>query len=100
MRLDDGCNNNLNGSSVTENERWSCSGDTSLVEPEILEDMGVSMLADEASRESIQTQLKTQECTISPKNFEAEKKLKKLKTAQENQESFKDTSFSADPNDR
>lgn len=100
MRLDDGCNNNINGSSVTENERWSCSGDTSLVEPEILEDMGVSMLADEASRESLQTQLKTQECTISPKNFEAERKSKKLKTAHEKQENFKSTNFSADHIDR
>lgn len=66
MRLDDGCNNNIDNE-VKENEHWSCAGDTSLVEPEILEDMGVSMLADgEGSRESL---LKTQECTISPKNF-------------------------------
>ncbi|KAL7288698.1 hypothetical protein TKK_0017423 [Trichogramma kaykai] len=76
MRLDDGCNNNLNGDSEQESEKWSCAGDTSLVEPEILQDMGVSMLADgEASRESLQA-MKTQECTISPKNFTTEKHLK------------------------
>ncbi|XP_043249572.1 S-phase kinase-associated protein 2 [Colletes gigas] len=55
LRLDKNCNNNLNStlnSASKNNENWSCSGDTSLVEPEILEDMGVSMLEDEASQES------------------------------------------------
>lgn len=54
LRLDDNCNNNLNStlnSASKTNEKWSRSGDTSLVEPEILEDMGVSMLEDEASHE-------------------------------------------------
>ncbi|XP_011495682.1 PREDICTED: S-phase kinase-associated protein 2 isoform X2 [Ceratosolen solmsi marchali] len=93
MRLDDGCNNNLNSASVKESERWSCSGDTSLVEPEILEDMGVSMLADgEASRESLQI-LKTQECTISPKNFESNRHSKNKSTMYETKETFKSTSF-------
>lgn len=49
--LDDNCNNNLNGSlnnTSNNSTQWLCSGDTSLVEPEILEDMGVSMLEDEA----------------------------------------------------
>ncbi|XP_043463038.1 S-phase kinase-associated protein 2 [Leptopilina heterotoma] len=55
VRLDDGCNNNLN--EITETSKsnathWSCSGDTSFVEPEILEDMGVSMLEDEESCEN------------------------------------------------
>ncbi|XP_033338576.2 S-phase kinase-associated protein 2 [Megalopta genalis] len=52
LRLDDGCNNNLNGilnEKPVSNERWSYSGDGSLVEPEILADMGVGMLEDEAS---------------------------------------------------
>lgn len=90
MRLDDGCNNNINGTPVEENEKWSCSGDTSLVEPEILEDMGVSMLADEeASRESFQA-LKTQECTISPKNFNH---LKTANTIYESQETYKSNDF-------
>ena len=64
MRLDDGCNNNLNEStevSTNSSTHWSCSGDTSLVEPEILEDMGVSMLEDEESRESDLKKLRTEE---------------------------------------
>lgn len=55
VRLDDGCNNNLNEISETSKSNgthWSCSGDTSFVEPEILEDMGVSMLEDEESCEN------------------------------------------------
>ncbi|XP_078050740.1 S-phase kinase-associated protein 2 isoform X2 [Augochlora pura] len=54
LRLDDSCNNNLNSILNEEpinNESWSYSGDGSLVEPEILTDMGVSMLEDEASSE-------------------------------------------------
>ena len=64
MRLDDGCNNNLNALSETSKNNsthWSCSGDTSLVEPEILEDMGVSMLEDENSCESDLKKLRTQD---------------------------------------
>lgn len=101
MRLDDGCNNNLNVPSVKENETWSCSGDTSLVEPEILEDMGVGMLADgEGSRESSQT-LKTQECTISPKNFEAERhSTRSVDTDLVTQETFKGSSFESASLDR
>jgi F-box and leucine-rich repeat protein 1 (S-phase kinase-associated protein 2) len=100
MRLDDGCNNNLNNASVKERERWSCSGDTSLVEPEILEDMGVSMLADgEASRESLQT-LKTQECTISPKNFESGRHSKNKNAIYEAKETFKSKSFEPTNGDR
>ncbi|XP_076387670.1 S-phase kinase-associated protein 2 isoform X3 [Megachile rotundata] len=52
LRLDDTCNNNLNStlnSASKNNANWSCSGDGTLVEPEILEDMGVSMLEDEAT---------------------------------------------------
>ncbi|XP_066597239.1 S-phase kinase-associated protein 2 isoform X2 [Prorops nasuta] len=57
IRLEDGCNNNLNStlnSASKNNTKWTCAGDTSLVEPEILEDMGVSILVDvEASCESL-----------------------------------------------
>ncbi|XP_015603371.1 S-phase kinase-associated protein 2 isoform X2 [Cephus cinctus] len=78
MRLDDGCNNNLNSTlnSASKNgARWSCTGDTSLVEPEILEDMGVSMLQDEeVSCESLK-KLQSQECTISPTSSESSRQL-------------------------
>ncbi|XP_043275668.1 S-phase kinase-associated protein 2 isoform X2 [Venturia canescens] len=78
MRLDDGCNNNLNSTlnSASKNgARWTCSGDTSLVEPEILEDMGVSMLDDEdASRESMK-KLQSQEDVISLSSSENSRQL-------------------------
>lgn len=65
MRLDDGCNNNLDLNSTldsaSKNTRWTCAGDTSLVEPEILEDMGVSMLEDEEVSCGSIKKLKTQE---------------------------------------
>lgn len=47
--MDDGCNNNLNSTVNSESQNstgWSYSGNASLIEPEILEDMGVSMLED------------------------------------------------------
>ncbi|XP_015521230.2 S-phase kinase-associated protein 2 isoform X1 [Neodiprion pinetum] len=69
IRLDDGSNNNLNStlnSATKNNTRWTCAGDTSLVEPEILEDMGVSMLEDEEMSGGSVKKLKTHECTISP----------------------------------
>ncbi|KAF7995075.1 hypothetical protein HCN44_004547 [Aphidius gifuensis] len=50
MRLDDGCNNNLE---TTKNDGWTCPVDTSLVEADVMVDLGVSMLADETSCESI-----------------------------------------------
>lgn len=56
MKLDDGCNNNLNSTLNSESKngrRWSYRGDTSLVEPEVLVDLGVSMLDDDASSESL-----------------------------------------------
>ncbi|XP_012270645.1 S-phase kinase-associated protein 2 isoform X2 [Orussus abietinus] len=74
IRLDDGCNNNLNSTlnSISKSSvRWSCASDASLVEPEILEDMGVSMLEDEeVSCESLK-KLQSQECTISPTSSES-----------------------------
>lgn len=57
MRLDDGCNNNLettlNGTSKNDDNRWTCPVDTSLVEADVMVDLGVSMLADETSCESV-----------------------------------------------
>ncbi|XP_008547550.1 S-phase kinase-associated protein 2 isoform X1 [Microplitis demolitor] len=56
VKLDDGCNNNLNSTLNSESKngrRWSYRGDTSLVEPEVLVDLGVSMLDDDASSESL-----------------------------------------------
>lgn len=51
LRLDDSCNNNLNSNAADspskDNGKWSYSGNASLVEPEILEEMGVSMLEGE-----------------------------------------------------
>lgn len=100
IKLDDGCNNNVNGTAVKENERWSCSGDTSLVEPEILEDMGVGMLTDgEGSRESSQN-LKTQECLLSPKKYESDKHTKSSDTAYQSQETFRTASFESTNVDR
>ncbi|CAG5104254.1 Similar to SKP2: S-phase kinase-associated protein 2 (Homo sapiens) [Cotesia congregata] len=60
MKLDDGCNNNLNSTLNSESKngrRWSYRGDTSLVEPEVLVDLGVSMLDDDASLESFKKPL-------------------------------------------
>jgi len=47
--LDNGCNNNLNSTlngDFRNSTKWPYSGNASLIEPEILEDMGVSMLED------------------------------------------------------
>ncbi|XP_048505056.1 S-phase kinase-associated protein 2 isoform X2 [Athalia rosae] len=77
MRLDDGCNNNLNStlnSATKSNTRWTCAGDTSLVEPEILEDMGVSMLEDEEVSCESMKKLQSHECTISPTSSESSRK--------------------------
>lgn len=52
LRLDDSCNNNFNSTlnSASKNSgKWTCSGDGNLAEAGIFEDMGVSMLEDEAS---------------------------------------------------
>ncbi|XP_053994196.1 S-phase kinase-associated protein 2 [Hylaeus volcanicus] len=68
LRLDNNCNNNLNStlnSASKNNEKWLSSGDTNLVEPEILEDMGVSMLEDETSHESTKKS-QSREDPISP----------------------------------
>ncbi|KAK0167573.1 hypothetical protein PV327_004952 [Microctonus hyperodae] len=72
MKLDDGCNNNLNStlnSDSKNNGRWSRPGDTSLVEPEVMVDLGVSMLDDEESSESLRKS-PSHEPTIFPNNYE------------------------------
>lgn len=79
VRLDDGCNNNLN--EITETSKsntthWSCSGDTSFVEPEILEDMGVSMLEDEESCESDLKKPRLQEPSPTQSQINRENSLK------------------------
>ncbi|XP_006622814.1 S-phase kinase-associated protein 2 isoform X2 [Apis dorsata] len=68
LRLDDSCNNlndTLNSASKN-NTKWSYSGDANLVEPEILEDMGVSMLEDEASSYESTKKTDSLERTTSP----------------------------------
>ena len=87
MRVDDGSNNNTNVA-TKDSKQWTYSGDTSLVEPEILEDMGVSMLADgESSQENKIPLLKTQECTISPKKFD-KNKIRKSENALKKKENY------------
>lgn len=56
--------------------RWSYSGNTSFVEPEILEDMGVSMLEDPVANDESTKQLQSQVCIISPVSSDSNKKLK------------------------
>ncbi|KAK2586549.1 hypothetical protein KPH14_011439 [Odynerus spinipes] len=77
MRLDDGCNNlNSTFNSTSKNStRWSYTADSSLVEPEILEDMGVSMLDNETINCDNVKKLQSQDCTISPNNADNNKRL-------------------------
>ncbi|XP_070154127.1 S-phase kinase-associated protein 2 isoform X1 [Polyergus mexicanus] len=72
LRLDDGCNNNLNSTvnSESQNTRWSYSGNASLIEPEILEDMGVSMLEDGI----VNCEKTSGDCIILPANLVNNKK--------------------------
>ena len=100
MRFGVDLEDEVNGMIEEENENWLCAGDTSLVEPEILEDMGVGMLVDgETSRESIQT-MKTQECTIPPKNFEKEMKKQSSKSKYESEELLKSVGLEQINNNR
>lgn len=55
--------------------RWSYSGNTSFVEPDILEDMGVSMLEDPVANDENIKQLQSQTCIISPICSDSNKKL-------------------------
>lgn len=74
LRLDNGCNNNLNGTlnSDSENDtKWSYSGNASLIEPEILEDMGVSMLEDGVANYESTKRLQSEEYTILSENLDS-----------------------------
>ncbi|XP_011259232.1 S-phase kinase-associated protein 2 isoform X1 [Camponotus floridanus] len=74
LRLDDGCNNNLNSTVNSESQSstgWSYSGNASLIEPEILEDMGVSMLEDGI----VNCEKTSGDCIILPANLINNKKL-------------------------
>ncbi|XP_050453026.1 S-phase kinase-associated protein 2 isoform X1 [Cataglyphis hispanica] len=73
LRLDDGCNNNLNSTVNSESQnstRWSYSGNASLIEPEILEDMGVGMLEDG----TVNCEKTSGDCIILPANLVNNKK--------------------------
>ncbi|XP_043596871.1 S-phase kinase-associated protein 2 isoform X2 [Bombus pyrosoma] len=85
LRLDDSCNNNLNdslNSTSKHSAKWSCSGDTSLVEPEILEEMGVSMLEDGASNCESMKKSHSFEQTISPTILDNNGQYKKMNDSQ------------------
>ncbi|XP_032675735.1 S-phase kinase-associated protein 2 [Odontomachus brunneus] len=74
--LENTCNNNLNNNMPQNSRRWSYSGNTSFVEPEILEDMGVSMLEDPVTNDESTKQLQSQVCIISPVSSGNNKKLR------------------------
>jgi len=70
--LDNGCNNNLNNTLNNHSEnstKWPYSGDASLIEPEILEDMGVSMLEDGVTNCENTKRLQSEKCTILAENL-------------------------------
>lgn len=72
--MDDGCNNNLNGTldSDSQNDtKWPYSGNASLIEPEILEDMGVGMLEDGVTNYESTKRLQSEECTILSENLDS-----------------------------
>lgn len=72
--MDDGCNNNLNGilESDSQNDtKWPYSGNASLIEPEILEDMGVGMLEDGITNYESTKRLQSEECTILSENLDS-----------------------------
>ncbi|XP_012233129.1 S-phase kinase-associated protein 2 [Linepithema humile] len=80
--LDNDCNNILNSSfdsGSQSNTRWSYSGTASLVEPEILEDMGVGMLEDERNCKNTKT-LESEDCTVLPISLDHNKRLLTNKT--------------------
>lgn len=76
LRLDDGCNNNLNStlnSDSRNSTKWPYSGNASLIEPEILEDMGVGMLEGGVAN-YVQKRLQSEECTILSENLDSNNK--------------------------
>ncbi|XP_017764417.1 PREDICTED: S-phase kinase-associated protein 2 isoform X2 [Eufriesea mexicana] len=95
LRLDDSCNNNLNSSlnSTSKNSaRWSCSADGN-VEPEILEDMGVSMLEDEASSCESTKKSDSLERTISPTISGNSGQCEKVNSFQRQESVYRGSSF-------
>ncbi|EZA53352.1 S-phase kinase-associated protein [Ooceraea biroi] len=66
LHLDDGCNNNLNSTlnNESQNTRWSYSGDVSLLEPEVLKDMGVGLLEENIINCGSTKKLQSDECTV------------------------------------
>ncbi|CAK9796887.1 S-phase kinase-associated protein 2 [Anthophora plagiata] len=103
LRLDDSCNNNLNStlnSTSKNNAKWSCSGDGNLVEPEILEDMGVSMLEDEASScESIKKS-QSLEHTVSPASSNNGRQCEKINSFESQESIYRTCSFETVSMDR
>lgn len=75
IHLENTCNNNLNNNLPQNNTRWSYSGNTSFVEPEILEDMGVGMLEDPVTNNESTKQL-SKNWVISSVSSDSNKKLR------------------------
>lgn len=74
LRLDDGCNNNLNSTFNNDSRnssKWPYSGNASLIEPEILEDMGVGMLEDGVANYESTKRLQSEQCTILSENLDS-----------------------------
>ncbi|XP_076643008.1 S-phase kinase-associated protein 2 isoform X1 [Halictus rubicundus] len=102
LRLDDSCNNNLNGilnDQPKSNERWSYSGDGTLVEPEILADMGVSMLEDEVSCERAKLS-QSQRHSVSPAGSRAKKHCETVNSYRMEQNMYRDSNLKAGVADR
>lgn len=75
--MDVGCNNNLNSTlngDSRNDTKWSYSGNASLIEPEILEDMGVGMLEDGVANYESTKRLQSEECTILSENLDRNNK--------------------------
>lgn len=76
--MDDGCNNNLNSTlnNDSQNDRkWPYSGNASLIEPEILEDMGVGMLEDGVANYESTKRSQSEDCTILLKNLDSNRSI-------------------------
>lgn len=103
LRLDDSCNNNLNdslNSTTKHSAKWSCSGDTSLVEPEILEEMGVSMLEDGASNCESTRKSHSLEQTISPTILDNNGQCKNINDSQSQECIYRGSSLDTTSIDR
>lgn len=74
--LNDSGNNNLNSTLSNESQnstRWSYSGDVSLLEPEVLKDMGVGMLEEDIMSNTSTKQTQSEECTALPASLDNKK---------------------------